>query len=42
MSGLCKNFGKGGAIINVSSIAGVVGVAGCAAYSASKGGAAPF
>ncbi|WP_229814389.1 SDR family NAD(P)-dependent oxidoreductase [Novosphingobium colocasiae] len=33
-----QNFGKGGAIINVSSIAGVVGVAGCAAYSASKGG----
>ncbi|MES2270854.1 MAG: SDR family oxidoreductase [Pseudomonadota bacterium] len=30
--------GRGGSIINLSSIAGVIGVPGCAAYAASKGG----
>lgn len=33
-----RRQGGGGAIINVSSVAGLVGVPGCAAYSASKGG----
>jgi NAD(P)-dependent dehydrogenase (short-subunit alcohol dehydrogenase family) len=30
--------GGGGSIVNLSSVAGLVGVAGCAAYAASKGG----
>ncbi|AUW58947.1 short-chain dehydrogenase [Sphingobium sp. SCG-1] len=33
-----RKQGSGGSIINLSSIAGLVGVPGCAAYAASKGG----
>lgn len=33
-----RRVGEGGSIINLSSIAGQVGVPGCSAYSASKGG----
>jgi NAD(P)-dependent dehydrogenase (short-subunit alcohol dehydrogenase family) len=33
-----RKAGNGGSIINISSIAGLVGVPGCAAYAASKGG----
>jgi len=33
-----RRVGQGGSIINLSSVAGQVGVPGCAAYSASKGG----
>lgn len=33
-----RRQGGGGSIINLSSVAGLVGVPGCAAYSASKGG----
>ena len=35
---LMREQRSGGSIINMSSIAGIVGVPGCAAYSASKGG----
>ena len=37
-----RRVGQGGSIINLSSIAGQVGVRGCAAYSASKGGVRAF
>ena len=37
-----RRVGEGGSIINLSSIAGQVGVAGCSAYSASKGGVRLF
>ena len=37
-----RRAGQGGSIINLSSIAGQVGVRGCAAYSASKGGVRAF
>ncbi len=37
-----RRAGQGGSIINLSSIAGQVGVQGCAAYSASKGGVRAF
>jgi len=35
---LMRRQGGGGSIINLSSVAGLIGVPGCAAYSASKGG----
>jgi NAD(P)-dependent dehydrogenase (short-subunit alcohol dehydrogenase family) len=34
--------GRGGSIINISSVAGIGGVPGCAAYAASKGGVRVF
>jgi NAD(P)-dependent dehydrogenase (short-subunit alcohol dehydrogenase family) len=37
-----RRVGQGGSIINLSSIAGLVGVPSCAAYSASKGGVRLF
>jgi len=37
-----RRVGEGGSIINLSSIAGSVGVPGCGAYSASKGGVRLF
>jgi NAD(P)-dependent dehydrogenase (short-subunit alcohol dehydrogenase family) len=37
-----RRVGEGGSIINLSSVAGQVGVPGCAAYSASKGGVRLF
>ncbi len=37
-----RRVGAGGSIINLSSVAGLVGVPGCAAYSASKGGVRLF
>jgi NAD(P)-dependent dehydrogenase (short-subunit alcohol dehydrogenase family) len=37
-----RRVGKGGSIINISSVAGSVGVPGCGAYSASKGGVRLF
>src|SRR5262249_50358249 len=37
-----RRAGQGGSIINLSSVAGQVGVQGCAAYSASKGGVRAF
>lgn len=39
---LMRKVGKGGSIINLSSVAGSVGVQGCAAYSAAKGGVRMF
>lgn len=33
-----RQAGRGGSIINISSVAGLAGVPGCAAYAASKGG----
>jgi len=36
--GQMRAQGQGGAIVNLSSVAGIVGVAGTAAYAASKGG----
>jgi len=37
-----RRVGEGGSIINLSSVGGIVGVPGCAAYSASKGGVRIF
>lgn len=37
-----RQGGKGGSIINISSVAGLAGVPGCAAYAASKGGVRLF
>jgi NAD(P)-dependent dehydrogenase (short-subunit alcohol dehydrogenase family) len=37
-----RRVGEGGSIINLSSVAGQVGVPGCSAYSASKGGVRLF
>ena len=37
-----RRVGQGGSIVNLSSVAGQVGVRGCAAYSASKGGVRAF
>ncbi|MBB6124017.1 SDR family NAD(P)-dependent oxidoreductase [Sphingobium subterraneum] len=39
---LMRKVGQGGSIINLSSIVGLVGVAGCAAYGAAKGGVRLF
>ncbi|MDY0067162.1 MAG: glucose 1-dehydrogenase [Steroidobacteraceae bacterium] len=33
-----RRVGRGGSIVNLSSVAGLVGVPGCSAYAASKGG----
>lgn len=35
---LMREVGEGGSIINISSVAGLIGVQGCAAYAAAKGG----
>ncbi|MDE2302926.1 MAG: glucose 1-dehydrogenase [Sphingomonadales bacterium] len=37
-----RKAGRGGSIINISSVAGLVGVPGCAAYAAAKGGVRLF
>lgn len=37
-----RKAGKGGSIINISSVAGLAGVPGCAAYAAAKGGVRLF
>jgi NAD(P)-dependent dehydrogenase (short-subunit alcohol dehydrogenase family) len=37
-----RRVGNGGSIVNLSSVAGQVGVQGCAAYAASKGGVRAF
>ena len=37
-----RHAGKGGSIINISSIAGLVGVQGCSAYAVAKGGIRAF
>jgi NAD(P)-dependent dehydrogenase (short-subunit alcohol dehydrogenase family) len=37
-----RQSGKGGSIINISSVAGLAGVPGCSAYAASKGGVRLF
>jgi len=39
---LMKKVGNGGSIINISSVAGLIGVEGCAAYAAAKGGVRMF
>ncbi|AZI35701.1 putative cyclopentanol dehydrogenase [Caenibius tardaugens NBRC 16725] len=39
---LMRKVGQGGSIINISSVAGLFGVPGCAAYAASKGGVRLF
>lgn len=39
---LMRKVGKGGSIVNLSSIAGLVGVPGCGAYAAAKAGVAMF
>ncbi|MDE2561785.1 MAG: glucose 1-dehydrogenase [Sphingomonadales bacterium] len=39
---LMRKVGKGGSIVNLSSIAGLVGVPACGAYSAAKGGLRVF
>jgi NAD(P)-dependent dehydrogenase (short-subunit alcohol dehydrogenase family) len=39
---LMRQVGLGGSIINLSSVAGQIGVPGCTAYSASKGGVRAF
>ncbi len=37
-----RRAGKGGSIINISSVVGLIGVSGCAAYAAAKGGVRLF
>lgn len=37
-----RRVGTGGSIINLSSVAGMIGIPGCSAYSASKGGVRQF
>ena len=39
---IMRRVGQGGSIINLSSIVGIVGVPGCAAYAAAKGGVRLF
>jgi len=39
---LMQKAGQGGSIINISSVAGLIGVQGCAAYAAAKGGVRLF
>ena len=39
---LMRHVGRGGSIVNLSSIAGMIGVPGCAAYAAAKGGVRLF
>ena len=39
---LMRKGGRGGSIINLSSVAGLIGVPGCAAYAAAKGGVRSF
>ncbi len=39
---LMRKGGTGGSIINISSVVGLIGVAGCAAYAAAKGGVRLF
>jgi len=39
---LMRQVGRGGSIVNLSSVAGIIGVPGCAAYAAAKGGVRLF
>jgi NAD(P)-dependent dehydrogenase (short-subunit alcohol dehydrogenase family) len=39
---LMRKVGQGGSIINISSVGGIIGVPGCAAYAAAKGGVRIF
>jgi NAD(P)-dependent dehydrogenase (short-subunit alcohol dehydrogenase family) len=39
---LMRKLGHGGSIINISSVTGMIGVPGCAAYAAAKGGVRSF
>lgn len=39
---LMRKVGDGGSIINISSVVGLIGVAGCSAYAAAKGGVRLF
>jgi len=39
---LMRQVGQGGSIVNLSSVAGIIGVPGCAAYAAAKGGVRLF
>jgi NAD(P)-dependent dehydrogenase (short-subunit alcohol dehydrogenase family) len=39
---LMRKVGQGGSIINISSVVGLIGVEGCAAYAAAKGGVRLF
>jgi NAD(P)-dependent dehydrogenase (short-subunit alcohol dehydrogenase family) len=39
---LMRKTGRGGSIVNLSSVAGLIGVPGCAAYAAAKGGVRSF
>jgi|SRR6185369_3455944 len=39
---LMRRVGQGGSIVNLSSVAGIIGVPGCAAYAAAKGGVRLF
>jgi NAD(P)-dependent dehydrogenase (short-subunit alcohol dehydrogenase family) len=39
---LMRKIGEGGSIINISSVVGLIGVSGCAAYAAAKGGVRLF
>jgi NAD(P)-dependent dehydrogenase (short-subunit alcohol dehydrogenase family) len=39
---LMRKVGQGGSIINISSVVGLIGVPGCAAYAAAKGGVRLF